>query len=101
MPSEDSVAEYSFTGMETRPKLSESEAMDRADMGNPVFVSPSVGRTPVGAAPTVTNQAPATIVPGTRRVAYRQQPDHRVAFIGNPCVGGFQWLHRASRVRDA
>src|SRR5437868_11294513 len=30
--SEDSVAEYSFTGMDTSPKLSDSDAMERAAM---------------------------------------------------------------------
>jgi hypothetical protein len=30
---EDSVAEYSFTGMLTRPKLRDREARDRAAMG--------------------------------------------------------------------
>jgi hypothetical protein len=30
---DDSVAEYSFTGIDTRPKLKESDAMERAAMG--------------------------------------------------------------------
>jgi len=32
MVSEESVAEYSFTGMDTSPKLSDSDAMERAAM---------------------------------------------------------------------
>src|SRR5437764_969597 len=30
---DDSVAEYSFTGMDTRPKLNDRDAMERAAMG--------------------------------------------------------------------
>ena len=35
MLDELSVAEYSFTGIDTSPKLSDSEAMERAAMGAP------------------------------------------------------------------
>ena len=35
---EDSVAEYRRTGIDTRPKVSDSEAIDRVAMTQPFFV---------------------------------------------------------------